>query len=86
MYSNSSILTPSEFANSIYSYFDIDNPYFNSQRFANIHCSIFIAAFVLVVVLFILKDTLFLWIRICVEKYRIKIDVGEEEQISADFY
>ncbi len=87
MYSNSTILTPNVFGTSVLDYIDIDNEYFNPKRYANIHCIIFIVAFVLIIVFFLIRHTFFRVLCCCCKicKRRGKF-TGANDQVSDDFY
>lgn len=63
MYSNSTIITSTSLQSQIYSYINSDNKYFNSERFSNVHCAIFIATFVFFVAIMIFDWTLFALLR-----------------------
>jgi hypothetical protein len=94
MYSNSTIITPTEFQSTLYTYIDTNSAYLNSYRFANIHSAIFIAAFAFFLLLFVFRYTFFVtvqWmVRACKRlkaKFKLQISSGEpEEIISDDFY
>jgi len=56
MYTNSTILTPSEIATQLTSFINSNSRYFNSERFSNIHSYIFLSAIAFFVGLFIFKS------------------------------
>ena len=87
MYSNSSIITPTSLQSDIFFYITTKNPYLNSTRFANLHCAIYIAAFILVVVIFIFKHTAYILLGRCVSYCRkLKNKYLKQEVTSNDFY
>ena len=57
MYTNSSIITPTEVKSQIYSYIHTDSKYLNSERFANLHSAIFLVTFAVILVVFIFRYT-----------------------------
>lgn len=87
MYSNSTILTPSVFGTSILDYIDVDNEYFNPRRYANLHCLIFIVAFLFIVAFFLLRHTFFRVLCCCCKFYHKRAKyTGINDQVSDDFY
>lgn len=91
MYSNSSIITPTELRSQVYAYIDVNSKYLNNTRFANLHSAIFLAAFAFFLLLFIFRYTFFMvvkWIVVLCKKVskKLKIDDGIEDTISDDFY
>ena len=60
MYTNSSIITPTDISSNLYGYINSGSRYLNNQRFANIHSAIFLACFAFFLRLFIFRYTLFM--------------------------
>lgn len=67
MFSNSSIITPKSLSDDYFKYVSTSSQYFNSARFDNIHCAIYLAAFIFVILLFILKDTVYVLLKSCIK-------------------
>lgn len=89
MFSNSTILTTWSLTKkySFLSDISMNNAYFNSQRLYSIHSIIFLASFILCILAFLVRNTLFrvcMALFACCRKLKDKFDVGN--QISDDFY
>lgn len=88
MYTNSTIITPTSLSSQLYQYIHSSNPYFNSERFANLHSAIFLATLGFFLVLIIFRWTLFALLRQVAKKCkRIKNQYMEDAEILSDnFY
>lgn len=88
MYTNSTIITPTSLQSQLYQYINSNNPYLNSERFANVHSAIFLATFAFFIVLLVFRWTIFALLkrvaRACKkikDKYVESVDV-----VSDNFY
>lgn len=87
MFSNSSILPPKQLQSDIFYKFSINNAYFNSQRLSAIHSIIFLAAFILTLLIFLMRYTLVRMLLACFSCCKNLADkFGFDEVVSDDFY
>jgi hypothetical protein len=87
MYTNSTILTPSEIATQLTSFINSNSRYFNRERFSNIHSYIFLSAIAFFVGLFILKSIIWsLLHRLTAFCRKMQKKVKAEDVASDDFY
>ena len=88
MYTNSSIITPTDIDSYIYSYIQVNSQYLNSKRFANLHSAIFLIAFAVILAIYILKATVYQFLRsiFCGCCSKITKRLLPQSSVSDDFY
>ncbi|CDW73927.1 UNKNOWN [Stylonychia lemnae] len=87
MYSNITILTPTDFINDLFDYITFDTVTFDLRRFQNWHCVLFIMTFGLIFTAFLIRNTFFrlmcCFCRICKKQYKYndKYDVISDDYL-----
>lgn len=61
MYTNSTIITPTDIKNKLLDFISVKNRYLNNVRFANVTSAIFIATFAVILLFYILRMTLYMF-------------------------
>lgn len=91
MYTNSTIITPTDIKSKFLDYINVNNEYLNNVRFANVTSAIFIATFAFIFLFYILRMTLYMFFKkvfscCCSKLKELAKQILTSSKISEDFY